>query len=238
MKHDECRNTHSFKNSGQNLGLEMQSHTYMQTVTSFHRAIKAWFNEYKKCPPSILTSFRRYKINYGHFTQIAQDTASHVGCAAVKYLDKDWFKIYMVCDYSHDNILGEPVYTEGWPCSQCKGMCGTKFKGLCLQTKNQHDEQLVIDDPTQTDLPNDILVTVKPENNNDKIQVVIQPIGFPTSKSENSSEQFQPNNTLQIFIQPIFSPTLQSDNSTFDVFGKKITKLKTVSGYFRIKIDL
>lgn len=133
LKHDQCRNTHAFPKAGQNLGITMQSDQYLDSEAAIKQSINTWFDENAKCPQSAINSFPETgSADFGHFTQMVQDRADRVGCAAVRYVQGGWYTTYFVCDYSRTNVENEPVYVCGQACSQCAGKCGVNYPGLCV----------------------------------------------------------------------------------------------------------
>lgn len=139
FKHDDCRNTHAYKNAGQNIALEEQSDQYMENTAAIQKSIDEWFNEYTKCPPSVIESYQTGTSVYGHFTQIVQDKSDRIGCAGVRYFQNGWYNTYIVCDYSATNLLGQPVYATGQQCSKCTGKCGSNYPGLCTSSNEVSD---------------------------------------------------------------------------------------------------
>lgn len=77
----------------------------------------------------------------GHFTAMAQEKTVAIGCALLKYRafnPKDglmYFQVYLVCNYSYTNMLGEAVYTAvANPRDAgigCKRYTSTRYGGLC-----------------------------------------------------------------------------------------------------------
>lgn len=132
FQHDDCRNTHTFKHAGQNIGIQEQSDQYLDTTAALQKTINDWFDENSKCPPSAIDSYQAGTGAYGHFTQMVQDKSDRVGCAVVRYLKGGWYNTYIVCDYAVTNILNQPVYVRGQQCSQCTGNCGANYPGLCV----------------------------------------------------------------------------------------------------------
>lgn len=59
MKHDECHNTKDFKHSGQNLAYTRWINMQMSVPKVINRQIKAWFNEYKICPPAFVYKYQK-----------------------------------------------------------------------------------------------------------------------------------------------------------------------------------
>lgn len=36
-----------------------------------------------------------------------------------------------MCDYGYDNVVQEPIYHTGDPCSECKSGCSSEYDSLC-----------------------------------------------------------------------------------------------------------
>lgn len=92
---------------------------------------KSWYREHELCDMSYINSYRVPEKNIGHFVQIVKDSADRVGCALTKYDDGQLKHMLVVCNYSVGDILDEPVYTTGKPCSKCLSGCSKKYSGLC-----------------------------------------------------------------------------------------------------------
>lgn len=105
MKHDRCRNTDKFPTSGQNLA--WSSNSEAQTPTDVRNAIingiSRWFMEYKYTEVSDIDSFNRLSglsgNQIGHFTCLAKDIITRVGCAAVKYMEDGYTNVLLACNY-------------------------------------------------------------------------------------------------------------------------------------------
>lgn len=72
---------------------------------------------------------------------MVNERASRIGCALVKHQLNGFKYLYLVCNYSFTNILGEPVYIPGPSCSGCKMGCHRIYRGLC------HENEIVNSDP-------------------------------------------------------------------------------------------
>ncbi|KAH8276086.1 hypothetical protein KR018_006755, partial [Drosophila ironensis] len=139
MSHDACHNTKTFKASGQNLALtgysgEQASKTRKELIIS---SVKMWWDEKKDANMSVIN---KYPSNWtgpqiGHFTAMAQEKNTHVGCAAAFYQSGvfNWF--LMACNYATTNWVGQPVYQRGVKASGCKKGANAKYKGLCKITE-------------------------------------------------------------------------------------------------------
>jgi len=141
--HDKCRNTATFKNAGQNIGLTMTSYTnpldnrilnYKEMNASINQVFDLWFNEYVNCNMSQIDNltgiYNENGESYGHFTQIVMASSQRIGCAIGKYYDT-WKNLFIVCNYSQTNMINSPVYVTGTPCSGCNSRCSAPYPGLC-----------------------------------------------------------------------------------------------------------
>lgn len=83
-------------------------------------------------------SIERRKVKIGHFTQIVAMRSKKVGCAAAKFPSKngDFSQLYLVCNYSFGNMIGEPIYTVGPTASKCTSGRSKIYKGLCRSNEN------------------------------------------------------------------------------------------------------
>lgn len=137
MKHDICHNTNLYRYSGQNLGLSL-SNVAMDYDVFIASHIMKWFGEHKDANRSDIEYFRvrkarQPKIN--HFTTFVNEKATRIGCAIALFYQyygkKTWNAMLVACNYSFTNILGDPSYTQGAPCSQCYTGCSREYPGLC-----------------------------------------------------------------------------------------------------------
>ncbi|EWS74819.1 SCP-like extracellular protein (macronuclear) [Tetrahymena thermophila SB210] len=93
-----------------------------------------WFYEYKD--PSWQTSYisaYQYSCSYGHYSQVVWAKSNSLGCGHSYFFDGTYYQHYTVCQYeASGNYLGQPVYVQGTPCSQCGSQqCNTKYTSLC-----------------------------------------------------------------------------------------------------------
>lgn len=149
MEHDICHNTYWYRYTGQNLGLSL-SNAAMDYDVFIASHIMRWFGEHKDANRSDIEYFRvrtpkKPKIN--HFTTFVNEKATRVGCAIAlfyQYFNKKTFNaMLLACNYSFTNILGDPSYTQGPPCSQCYTGCSAVYPGLCNENewyKNEPEE--------------------------------------------------------------------------------------------------
>uniref|UniRef100_A0A182M7Q2 SCP domain-containing protein n=1 Tax=Anopheles culicifacies TaxID=139723 RepID=A0A182M7Q2_9DIPT len=135
--HDRCRNTPVYAWAGQNIAI---SQFYGMTKTNeelVKEGINSWWSEFNVTTQAQLKS---YPPNYtgpaiGHFTQMANDQTSKIGCAMQYWLDDGWETYYLVCNYAVTNIVGRPTYKSGTVASGCttgrnpiaslNGLCST-----------------------------------------------------------------------------------------------------------------
>lgn len=87
----------------------------------FHTRAGYKSNEYAFCRRTI-----------GHFTAFVQDKQTHIGCAAINFqMRRNLYAIYLICNYAMTNVLRQPVYATGQPCSECTSGCNDEYPGLC-----------------------------------------------------------------------------------------------------------
>ncbi|XP_030377905.1 scoloptoxin SSD976-like isoform X2 [Scaptodrosophila lebanonensis] len=135
MKHDACRNTPTFRASGQNLAMvgysgAISSRSDQALVT---QSLTMWWDEYKITTKAQINS---YPQNYngpaiGHFTAMAQEKQTHVGCAAARYLKTSMNYWLFACNYATTNYVNQPVYAAGPTASKCKTGTHVNFPALC-----------------------------------------------------------------------------------------------------------
>ncbi|XP_052862397.1 antigen 5 like allergen Cul n 1-like [Anopheles cruzii] len=135
--HDACRNTATYAWAGQNLAMKKY---YGMTFTNqdlAKSAIDSWWGEYNVTSQAQTDSYPSGSVSpaIGHFTQMASDRTSTIGCAMQKWLDGQYTSIYTVCDYSVTNVVSTAVYKTGTSASQCTNK-STQYSGLCAVGEN------------------------------------------------------------------------------------------------------
>lgn len=132
MAHDQCRNTAKFKYAGQNLGYRANSKEFEGTSSFLNNVIWAWYNEIKDAKSSDIAKCCGNVSKIGHFLQIIQDHATHVGCAVSQYTNGKMKSLLLACNYSYTNMMSQPVYVTGSAASGC-GNSGknSKYTSLC-----------------------------------------------------------------------------------------------------------
>ncbi|XP_030377802.1 venom allergen 5-like [Scaptodrosophila lebanonensis] len=135
MQHDACHNTDQFKASGQNLAMigyggDQSSKTDKELVT---QSLTMWWSEHKD---TTMAQINEYPSNYngppiGHFTAMAQEKNTHVGCAAARYIQNNMNYWLFACNYATTNFIGQPVYTAGPSASECTKGTHKNFDALC-----------------------------------------------------------------------------------------------------------
>lgn len=132
MEHDACHSTSRYPYSGQNLAYTARTGSYFDDDPIIERMIGYWFEEYPDANMDIIRSFyMRGGKQYAHFTTMMHEKNGHVGCAVVRYRNNIWLGTYLACNYEYTNILNNPIYVSGPPCSQCKNQCSNVNPGLC-----------------------------------------------------------------------------------------------------------
>ncbi|XP_030377801.1 venom allergen 3-like [Scaptodrosophila lebanonensis] len=139
MQHDACHNTAQFKASGQNLAMvgyggARSSRTNQQLVA---QSLTMWWTEYRV---TTMAQINAYPSNYngpaiGHFTAMAQEKNTHVGCAAARYFRNNMNYWLFACNYATTNYIGLPVYTAGPTASKCTKGRNVNFNALCKVTE-------------------------------------------------------------------------------------------------------
>ncbi|XP_035788847.1 antigen 5 like allergen Cul n 1-like [Anopheles albimanus] len=112
--HDACRNTAVYAWAGQNLAMVSfygMTKTVQTLVTDM---IKGWWDEYKVTQQAYVDKYPRGYTGpaIGHFTQMASDRSSRLGCAMQYWLDNGWKNYYLVCNYGVTNVLDRAVYKK------------------------------------------------------------------------------------------------------------------------------
>ncbi|KAH8394620.1 hypothetical protein KR222_000299, partial [Zaprionus bogoriensis] len=146
FKHTKCRAVTRFPYVGENLGLVFVSAKKRSIREILDLTVKKMFEEYRDVedPDELIKSFKGAGYQaYGHFTVIASDRVSRVGCAVVAGTD---FKnkpdkglcYYVTCHYDFTNMEGEYIYKAGDPRSACDDWKASKsgdYSNLCTNTK-------------------------------------------------------------------------------------------------------
>lgn len=134
MLHDQCRSTELFHYAGQNLAASWTSSSLITPLaTTLPKSIQGWYSEVSGATASDIDSYPASPPNtIGHFTQVVQDKATHVGCAAAYYKDTNGFyATLLACNYAITNMLGSPVYIKGAKASKCTTGANPTFDALC-----------------------------------------------------------------------------------------------------------
>lgn len=138
MKHDECRATPEFPDSGQNLFQWLSSADNINIDTIIQRAVTAWFEEINDADPALVKDLQWDDIGVaGHFTVMVNDKNNHLGCGLSRfnypYNGRKWFGVLLTCNYGYTNIIGQSVYRSGASGSMCTRGTSKKFKNLCAR---------------------------------------------------------------------------------------------------------
>ncbi|KAL7736959.1 hypothetical protein ACLKA6_008820 [Drosophila palustris] len=137
LDHDDCHNTYSFANSGQNLCAIWRDRNPHVNVTSLiEESLGLWFNEYDLIDSSYIDRFRvtKYFEDYGHFAEMMVDRNSRIGCSIMRFTRPDYPYVYIynvVCNYASIYALDAPIYDAGRPASGCHTGKNPFYPGLC-----------------------------------------------------------------------------------------------------------
>lgn len=133
MKHDSCRSTSEFKHAGQNLAYRANSGAFEHVEPLIENVVKGWFKEvsHAALPDMEKCCNSRSGKTIGHFTQLITDRATQVGCAIVKYTEKEWKTSLVCCNYAFSNMVGSKVYVMGKTASGCNSGVNPDYPALC-----------------------------------------------------------------------------------------------------------
>ncbi|KPJ18962.1 Peptidase inhibitor 16 [Papilio machaon] len=117
--------------------------------------VDVWYMELLNMNYSLISRYRQSnqtrQHHYDYFTQLAWAVSYQVGCGGVKFKEltndrRNRTINRLVCNFSPSgNEIGQPVYHEGYPCSQCPfdGSCDMKYRFLCRIMNNSNEEVII-----------------------------------------------------------------------------------------------
>ncbi|XP_022217637.1 antigen 5 like allergen Cul n 1-like [Drosophila obscura] len=124
-KHDDCRNTHNFTRSGQNIIVfNMTHHVEDELLERLYPellgiGVRTWWSEHANMTAADMEQYpcdqKRQQL-HRHFAVMAMDSNSHVGCAGIRYVTKGLTYFKLTCNYAKEPVCGQPIYrirTEG-----------------------------------------------------------------------------------------------------------------------------
>uniref|UniRef100_U5EVJ6 Putative scp euk: scp-like extracellular protein n=1 Tax=Corethrella appendiculata TaxID=1370023 RepID=U5EVJ6_9DIPT len=139
--HDQCRNTPTCQNAGQNIYQGSSSQPITNFDVHLQSAVKKWCDENTSCDAAQIASYLETTPNgvIGHFTQIVNEQSTKIGCALSYYTKNAWYNAYIVCNYAYGNILKEKVYSFNTNApfaianagSKCPNKKSTRYPDLC-----------------------------------------------------------------------------------------------------------
>ncbi|ETN62169.1 hypothetical protein AND_006141 [Anopheles darlingi] len=146
---DECRNTRRYRNVGQNIARKSRpGNVTIDLERTISDLTNKWWQEYVDTNQTVMDDYRQVGegVHVLHFALMANDRVTKVGCGATRYyneLNKRSY-VYYVCNYSHNNVLGQPVYRKGVKCAKCSppNVCGPTDDGLCVGIGDTIDKEL------------------------------------------------------------------------------------------------
>ncbi|KAG4078818.1 hypothetical protein HA402_015408 [Bradysia odoriphaga] len=156
--HDECRNTPTYSDVGQNIALFSKKSTKKMDINkTVKKIIDSWLSQ----ADNVANEIQRYGSFSGnesdYFAQMIRASCGHIGCALVYYVSDDDARqnLFFVCNYSSANVPNEPIYDVGPACSACVTGCSKTSPGLCkteeenylIKLKLLNLTQLKIEDP-------------------------------------------------------------------------------------------
>ncbi|XP_068149937.1 venom allergen-1 [Drosophila tropicalis] len=139
-RHDDCRNTHNFTHSGQNIIVfnmtrlvqdELLESLYPELLSI---GVRNWWSEHNNMTRTDVELYpcdKKRQQYYQHFAVMALESNSHVGCAAVRYVIKDVTYFKVTCNYAKDTVCGQPIYS--FRTVGCLTGVNAKYKSLCSE---------------------------------------------------------------------------------------------------------
>lgn len=129
--HDGCRNTEN-STVGQNLATRSTNSASPNVTEAVVKMIDSWYAEVDDFDGSGVKKFKSGS-GTGHYTQMVWAQTEAIGCGLVRRQRKS----ELVCNYlPAGNVLDEPIYTIGKPCSKCTdgSTCSRTYPGLCSKS--------------------------------------------------------------------------------------------------------
>lgn len=135
FEHD-CHSTSDFPMAGQNLYIGRSTAGFEDVAKTCCKATCDWFKECEFTDSKSIADYTSYRGSnaIGHFTQLARDTATVMGCAISGYKDPMWWNMLVTCNYDITTITNKPVYEVGSKaCGNCPNgvKCSPVYPGLC-----------------------------------------------------------------------------------------------------------
>nr|XP_050040928.1 scoloptoxin SSD976-like isoform X1 [Dermacentor andersoni] len=131
---------------GQNVGWEASSEPFSNHLDLPH--LKAWKAEHTDVGDDVISSYHNTERGVGQFTQMIWANTLYVGCGVATYTRSDNvggfpYQRSVVCNYGpRGNVLGLPVYKEGYTCSLCSaGTTCDQTTGLCVMDESKFQAQ-------------------------------------------------------------------------------------------------
>ncbi|KAL7742921.1 hypothetical protein ACLKA6_002069 [Drosophila palustris] len=135
MKHDQCRNTWTYKYSGQNLGRRaLKGGSPLRASDFFQWVFNSWEDEGRDVTAGILAEYPEIRPNpeVGHMTAILQELNVAVGCAVSNYESTSGDTYLVACNYASANLPTLPIYREcKTAASECKSGTNPDYPALC-----------------------------------------------------------------------------------------------------------
>ncbi|KAH8262364.1 hypothetical protein KR026_000572, partial [Drosophila bipectinata] len=137
-QHDDCHNSKTFSNSGQNIIVFNLTHNVENELLGklvpelLSLGAQTWWSEYENMTSDSLEVYscdvKEQKI-YRHFAVMAVEGNSHVGCAAAQYLVQNMTQFKLTCNYARAPVCGQQVYS--FRPVGCKTGRNRKHSALC-----------------------------------------------------------------------------------------------------------
>uniref|UniRef100_A0A1I8PQ91 SCP domain-containing protein n=1 Tax=Stomoxys calcitrans TaxID=35570 RepID=A0A1I8PQ91_STOCA len=144
---DQCRNTEYFKFVGQNIGISnWNSREQQYTIEEVVRhQIRKWISQRRFATTQDMQSypFKLPETTFGNFAVMMLQKANRVGCAIQRETEPDGYvRQAMTCNYSHDLVVGQPVYAMGPTASACNAGISPVYPNLCTVFEAMYPNQI------------------------------------------------------------------------------------------------
>ncbi|XP_045535013.1 uncharacterized protein LOC106720576 [Papilio machaon] len=226
--------------------------------------VDVWYMELLNMNYSLISRYRQAnqtrQHHYDYFTQLAWAVSYQVGCGGVKFKEltndrRNRTINRLVCNFSPSgNEIGQPVYHEGYPCSQCPfdGSCDMKYRFLCNAEFQENSKGIMNNSNEEVIISNNhnASTNAKLTNTSGNITNIKQPLN--TDKYSNAvldnfrSEHGEENVTGYDYFAHILHLTSSTEKATsplktckdvipvedfIEIFKKRLLKDQTLKQY-------
>ncbi|XP_023036970.2 venom allergen 3, partial [Drosophila willistoni] len=146
FRHSECRSTQRFPMAGECVGMVVSSNDTYSVKSLLELTLLPMFDEYKDVenPVELIQAFNPLEhFDAGHFTVLASDRVSRVGCGIAVASNCERGEHvgglchFITCHFDFTNVAESYVYESGEPASKCSVWSSSpslKHSNLCANT--------------------------------------------------------------------------------------------------------